>query len=265
MWATLAFAAALGLAPNQPGPLQLTNARATYGFLGATRADNKLLPGDMYFVTFDIENLSVKNGKALYKMRMEFLNAKGKPEFSKDPEDLESTISLGGNRMPAYASAEVGTETAPGEYTLKVEVTDRSTNKSETLVRKFEVLPKAFGLVRVHMTSALGQGPMPPLAVVGQSLFLNGAAVHFQRDKDSKQPNVVVEMNILDDKGTPTLPKPQKVEYTKDVDEKVIGLPVNLLVELNRPGKFTVELQATDRIANKTTKVSLPLQVQEVK
>src|SRR5262249_13865129 len=152
----------------------------------------------MYFVTFDIENLSVKNGKALYKMRMEFLNAKGKSEFTKDPEDLESTLSLGGSRMPGFASAEVGTETAPGEYTLKVEVTDRIANKSETLTRKFEVLPKAFGLVRLHMTFAQGPVPAPPVAVVGQSFFINCAAVHFQRDKESKQPNVVVEMNILD-------------------------------------------------------------------
>jgi hypothetical protein len=265
MWATLAFAAALGLAPDQAGALQLTNARATYGFLGAPRPDNKLLPGDMYFITFDIENLNVKNGKALYKMSMEFLNAKMKTEFKKDPEDMESTVSLGGNRLPAFASSEIGTETAPGEYTLKVEVTDRVANKSETLVRKFEVLPKAFGLVRLHMMYAQGPVPAPPHAVVGQSFFVNSAAVHFLRDKDSKQPNVVVEMNILDDKGAPTLAQPQKVEFNKDIDQKLIGLPVNLLVECNRPGKFTIELQATDRLANKTTKVSLPLQVVEVK
>lgn len=264
MWATLAFAAALGLAPDQTGTLQLTNARATYGFLGATRPDNKLLPGDVYFVTYDIENITVKNGKALYKMSMEFLNSKGKAEFKRDPEDLESTLSLGGTRMPGMASAEIGTETAPGEYTLKVEVTDRATNKSETLVRKFEVLPKAFGLVRVHLTYVQTTVPAPWQGVVGQSLFLNCAAIHFQRDKD-KQPNVVVEMNILDEKGAATMPKPQTVEFNKDIDPKLIGLPVNLLVELNRPGKFTIELQATDKLANKTYKVSLPLQVQEAK
>jgi hypothetical protein len=219
----------------------------------------------VYFVTYDIENLSLKNGKALFKMGMEFLNAKGKAEFTADPEDRESTLSLGSNRMPGFASAEVGTETAPGEYTLKVVVTDRTSNKSETLTRKFEVLPKAFGLVRLHMTSSLAPVPAPPLAVVGQSIFVNCAAVHFQRDKDSKQPNVVVELNILDDKGTATLPQPQKVEFNKDIPEKQVGLPVNMLVELNRPGKFTVEVQATDKLANKTTKVSLPLTVQEVK
>src|SRR5689334_10313128 len=46
MIGTLAAAAALALAPGQSGALNLTNVRPTYGELGATRTDNRYLPGD---------------------------------------------------------------------------------------------------------------------------------------------------------------------------------------------------------------------------
>ena len=42
--------------------------------------------------------------------------------------------------------------------------------------------------------------------------------------------------------------------------ERALGLvPRQFPLALNRPGKFTVELQATDRISKKTAKLSLPL------
>src|SRR5919198_4391549 len=106
MWATLAFAASLSLAPAQQpsGQLKLTNDRVTYGALGATRADTKLLPGDWFYVMFDIENLAVsKSGKVQYSMSMELTNSQGKTEVKKDPQDMEAMASLGGNKMPMFA------------------------------------------------------------------------------------------------------------------------------------------------------------------
>jgi hypothetical protein len=269
MWTTLAMTAALAYAPAAEGGLSLTNVRPTYGLFGATRKDAddlKLLAGDVIFIGFDIEGLKVApDGEVQYSMSMEVTNNKdNKVLFKREPEELKAINVLGTSRVPAFAATDIGTDTPPGEYTLTATVTDRAGKANKKIAKKFEVLPKAFGLVRVHLTYTQTTLPAPWQGVVGQSLFVNCAAIHFQRDKD-KQPNVVVEMNILDDKGTATLPKPQTVEFNKDIDPKLIGLPVNLLVELNRPGKFTIELQATDKLANKTYKVSLPLQVQEAK
>jgi len=42
-------------------------------------------------------------------------------------------------------------------------------------------------------------------------------------------------------------------------------VPANFAVPLNRPGKFTVELQALDRVSKKTAKLSIPLVVAEQK
>ena len=268
MWSTLALATALTLAPHAGGDLKLTNDRATYGVLGATRTENKLLPGDVYYITFDIENLDVgEDGRVLYSMGMELLNSKGRPEYSQEPRDLEARNDLGGNRMPGFAAAEVGTDTAPGEYTIKVTVTDRRSKKSDTLTRKFEVLPKDFGLVRTYLTYfSQTPVPAPPLAVAGQAILVNCHVVGFMRDKTSDQPNIGLEMTILDEQGSPvpTLKKPITDEVTMNVPKNLAALPISMPVQLNRPGKFLVKLRATDRGNNKTAEVSIPLQVLEL-
>src|SRR5437660_6945302 len=92
MWATLALLTALQLTPAQAGQLRLTNDRATYGKHGATRADNKLLPGDSFVVQFDIENVEVgKDGKVLYSIGLEFLDAKDQVKFKQSPQEMEIT------------------------------------------------------------------------------------------------------------------------------------------------------------------------------
>src|SRR5688572_19950855 len=103
MWVSYVLTTALSLTPGQPGDLELVNARVTYGVLGQERPDSKapkLLPGDVFVVSFDINNLKVKkDGRVQYSMGME-LTRKGKlkPEFKKDPLDLEALNTLGGSR-----------------------------------------------------------------------------------------------------------------------------------------------------------------------
>ena len=86
MWTTLTLIAALGPLPAQTGDLELNNVHATYGLLGATRPDNKVLPGDKYYVAFDIDNVRVdETGKVLYTMGMEVVDSKNKTQFKQDP------------------------------------------------------------------------------------------------------------------------------------------------------------------------------------
>jgi hypothetical protein len=267
MWATLALAAALSLAPQQGGQLKLTNDRATYGLLGSTRTESKLLPGDSYFVSFDIENLDVgEDGSIMYSMQMELLNSKGKQEYGQEPQDLTAKNDLGGNRMPGFARADIGTDTAPGEYTLKLTVTDRRSKQKAELTRKFEVLPKEFGLVRVQL-AYFGQAPVPapPLAVAGQALVFNCGAVNFQREKEKDQPNFAYELVVLDEQGGPVLKKPFSDELTMNAPKTLQLIPISVPLQLNRAGKFTLKLTATDRLAKKTASVSLPIQVLELK
>ena len=71
-----------------------------------------------------------------------------------------------------------------------------------------------------------------------------GAAVDFERDKTSKQPNVAFEIRVLDERGEPIHSKPTTNAINKDVPEQAVAIPMGFALTLNRPGKFTVELLA---------------------
>lgn len=266
MWATLAIATAVSLAPAQSGGLKLTNERATIGFLGGVRTDTKLLPGDVFFVAFDIVGLDVgKDGKVEYSMGMELKDSKGTTTFKQNPKPLETLNSLGGNSLPAFAAAEVGLDTKPGQYTLTVTVTDRRANKTVELKRSFDVVAAEFGLVRLSMSYDYeGKLPAPPTFVAGQSVWVNFMAVGFTRDKNGA-PDLEVEMTVLDEKGQRVLPQPFKGEAGKDVPANFKLVPMQFVLALNRAGKFKIELKATDRLGKKTGKATLDLVVTEPK
>jgi hypothetical protein len=266
MWATLTVAAALTLAPAQAGKLTLMNERVTYGKLGAPRESLKLIPGDGFVIHFDMDGIDVaSDGRVQYTMGMEIADATGKKQFTQEPQDLEALNTLGGTRVPCVAVVETGLDMPPGEYTVKVLVADRKTKATQTLVKKFEVTPRDFGIVRMQLLSGPGgEAPAPPLGVVGQELVVDFATVGFERDKAKKQPSIAVEMKITDDAGKPTLAKPFS-GTNSDVPDNFLSLRWVFPIKLNRPGKFTVELKATDQISKKTSKVTFPVTVLEQK
>lgn len=272
MWTTLALTAALSMTPSQPGGvLQLTNARATYGYLGPARPDDNLLPGDFYFVHFDIDGLTTDElGSGKYNLSLTITDRAGKVLHELGPYEKPFVNSLGGTRTPAYANVVIGTDTVPGEYTLKLTVTDPTTKKTQALERKYKVLPKAFGLVNAHLmdirADPRSQPSASPVRAVGESLVVNCAVVGFERDKDKmNQPNLGLEISVLDERNRPTLAKPFTDQVIKDVPEQWSALPISLPLTLNRPGKYTIRVLATDRITKKTAEVALPLQVVEAK
>lgn len=266
MWTTLALVGALSLAPAESGSLALTNVRSTYGILGTPRPDNKVLPGDQFVLSFDIEGIQTDDqGKAQYSVAMEVKDSKGKVKFKQEPRNQETTVSLGGNKLPWYASLNIGLEDPPGEYQVKVTVTDRAAKASKTLMGSYEVLPKAFGLVRLATTTD-PDGRVPATVTgEGQTLWINFAAVGFSRDKAKGQPNLVLTMNVLDDQGNPTLARPLSGEVNENAPPKVQSVPMQFVLDLNRAGKFTIELKATDKLSGKKATLSLPLTVLKVK
>jgi hypothetical protein len=270
MWTTLALAA-LAFTPAESGQLQLANDRPTYGVMGATRPEGKVLPGDIYCVTFDVLHLQEdQSGKVSYSMGLDLTNPKGKTQFKRDPQDMEVVNGLGGRTMPAFAAVEIGTDYPAGEYTLKVTVTDRAAKATQTLVRRFEVAPMTFGIVLLRNSYATTNlPPAPSTGVAGQTIVVQYAAVGFQRD-NNKQPNVTGAMEILDEQNKPVLPREAVSEnITRAADKEALAtaevLPLNFTVFLNRPGKFTVKVKAIDKVGNKTAETSLPLTVLESK
>jgi hypothetical protein len=268
MWTTLGLIAALSLAPGQTSSgLNLTNIRSTYGLLGATRSENKLLPGDAYFVAFDIEGVKTSDsGEVSYSMGMELADGNKKVWYKQEPQQLKALNSLGGNRLPAFAHVNIGVDQPAGRYTLTVTVTDLAAKASKSFNREFEVLPHAFGLVRVNLSAgAQGVPPAPFIELAGQSIWVNFTAVGFGVDA-KKAPDLSVEMAVLDENNKPTLAKPM-VGAAKEKEAVLEGtaVPMQFFLALNRPGSFTVKLKATDNISKKTSEVAIPVKVLEAK
>jgi hypothetical protein len=263
MWTPLPLVAALALTPAQTGSLNLTNVRSTYGELGGTRADTPLLPGDVLFVGFDIEGISVDpEGRVVYTMAMDITDKAGKSIWKQEPAQKVDFVPLGGTKLPARAFITVGLDQPAGEYALKVTVTDQTNKATKAIEKKFNVLPKEFGLVAVYTSvDRDGQLPAPTTGIVGQSFFVQFGVVGFARDPGKKQPSVSVEMMPLDEAGKPTLQKPNVFNLDAGVEEKDPGFSVRFLIPLTRTGKFTIRLKATDRVANKTYTYNLPIAV----
>jgi hypothetical protein len=262
MWTTLVLAASLSTAPHDVGALTLTNVRATYGPHGIARGDNKLLPGDHLFLSFEIEGITLDpNGKALYSMATEVSDSKNKMLFKQDPRDLEAVGTLGGGILPAFAQIDTPLTQSAGDYTVKVTVTDRANKKSQTLSQVFQVQPAGFGIARLTTTTDPEGRFARSVFGVGDTLWLNYSLVGFARDKTSTQPDLTVECRVLDDKGQPTMAKPFEGAINKDLPSNSPGAPVQFQLSLNRTGKFTVELTATDKIAKKTATLKFPLTV----
>jgi hypothetical protein len=248
------------------GELTLTNVRNTHGELGGTRPDNKFLPGDVVFVAFDIEGLAVgPKGDVKYTMAMEVTDKNKKRIFPANNEPVTPVtrndyVPLGGNKLPGRAFVTCGMDLDPGECTLKLVVTDEASKKSYTLTRTFEVLPRAFGVAAVFASQDESGGiPAATTGVVGSMIYVRYGVVNFTRDPKTKQPDVVVELTTLDDKGQPTVKEPVVREYKAGVPEDRLGFPDGAALPFTRVGKFTVRIKATDRVANKSYTFDLPV------
>ena len=154
----------------------------------------------------------------------------------------------------------IGLDQPPGKYTLRVTVTDRISKDRKELSRNFEVLKRGFGIVRLTA---------PCVGFTGQSFMAHFGVVGFRKGTD-KVPKVSVRMNILDENSKATLTKPFTVEIPKDLPEEAKAedltvLPMQFPFPLNRPGTFTIQLEATDQISKETVKQSYKITVLDPK
>ena len=258
MFSALALLAVLGTAPGQADQLVLSDARITAGILGPTRPRTRFLPGDSLFISFEIDGITIDDtGKARYSTSTEITDSEGKVVFRGRAQDREALAMLGGAKLPAYAQVDIGLDQPPGEYAVKVMVTDLANKKSQMLTQNFGVLPKGFGMVRPTLTCD-PEGQVPAgAAVPGQSLWLNFLVVGFARD-DKRQPHVTFEMRILDEKGRPTVAKPFTGKIQEGVPANANVLPAQFLLALNRAGRFTLQMKATDQVTGKKIEGAYP-------
>lgn len=251
-------------APAQPGTLAVKNARLVYGMFGQERKEAKVLLGDIFYLAYDIEGLSAKaDGEVQYSIGMELTNKAGQSIFKQAPKEQKAVNSLGGNRLPAFAFLEIGTDTPPGDYTVTLSVTDVPTKKTETLKYPFEIQSGKFGFVQVGLTQP-GFRPMPPMAVPGQELWVHFAVTGFDLagEATKKQPNVSIALDVIDQAtGKGVLAKSVTGEI-KEVEENFKKfIPWSHPIFANRTGKYKVKVAATDNHSKKTANLELDFEV----
>jgi hypothetical protein len=258
----MVLAAAMSLTPAQSG-LNLTNSRVTLGgMFGPNRPDTRYLPGDLFFMVFDIEGLQADpQGRVDYSMGMVVTHSSGKEILNNKPEPTQALIPLGASRLPARVFLTIGFEMR-GTYTCSVTVTDRKTNQTRKIDRNFEVLPLEFGIVAFRMSYDMEDNmPAPLQGVTGQVLVMQFQTVGFTRDPMTGQPNNQLEVRILDESGRPTTQQPQLYVIKQNVNEDSRNLAWHIPMPLTRDGTFTVELKATDMVAGKSYKLTFKVKV----
>lgn len=273
MMATIALAVLAGVPAQPAGELKLTNVRATVGELGPAREVTKILPGDVLFIAYDIEGITIDGeGVARYTMAMEVVNAAGArilpppSEPKVEPRELTEFLPLRGNKMPARAFVTIGLDQPAGAYTCKVAVTDTKTKATANVSVNFEVVKKDFGVVAVYTTyDQRGELSAPTSGQVGQTIYVQFSVASFERDPKTKQPDVEVVCQLLDDKGAPLLVTPrrhiQDAKAPQPVKDADGAFALQFPVFMNRTGKFVVEITATDRVSKKVSTYKLPVSV----
>jgi hypothetical protein len=260
--AVLALVTVVSLAADARA-VEFKNVRATFGPFGAIRPDNKLLPGDVYTLNFDVAGLVVdpKTGAAKYTIKMEVFDPKGKQTL----DDKDSTakkgvmIGFGGNAAPEAVRVVLGVDKPVGKYKVVVTITDPANNSTKQLSHEVELQPQTFCILHVLAPAVglTGQG------FTGPEYALSFSLAGMTRDA-KKMPKITVVGRVLDEAGKPTttepmitykIPEELPAEMISDLPNREL-IPLVSPMLLNRPGRFTVQIEARDELSKKTAKFS---------
>jgi hypothetical protein len=126
---------------------------------------------------------------------------------------------------------------------------------------EFEVLKPTLGFVQVKFSTVAGEAT-PPIGVPGQDILLHHAVVGYQLDA-KKNPNLTLELQMLDENDKPTMAQPfmkgDIIEDSKATPGFMLLRPA--IIQITRAGKFKVLMKVTDNLAKKTIEQKLDLEV----
>lgn len=254
----------LGAFPSLAPALEIKNIRPCYAPFGATRYDLNLLPGDVLFITYDLDGLLTdpKTGKTNYETILELIDDPAQKEpkvLYKKPTTNEVVPQLGTGRMPGDLHVIMGAGQAPGKYAVRLTVHDKLAKQARAFTYPFTVIPQGFGFVGVSA---------PAIGFPGQHYVTGFGLVNLALD-GKKNPNCEISIRILDDKGkavasTVQILLPRDMPEGTDLNQANF-VPLQYPIYLNRPGRFTVEIEAVDKYGgNKKKELKYPVTVLDV-
>jgi hypothetical protein len=277
MWrlpAMVMVVAAWGL--NAVSGQDVKNVRMTYGVqgaanYGATRTNDKFLPGETLLLAYDIAGLSVskKLQTASWEGSWEILDA-NKKKFGKAGAAIPAqdvVVQLGGNSVPGQLFVEMP-KVAAGTYYVKLTLTDRMAKQSKEYLHKFEI-GKADEFGFFGLTA-------PAFGVTGTQLPISFGVANtpvWDKETDKKKglfkkaPRVDITMRVFDAGNRTELGLPMRINWPLELPEifRKELIPAQFSIYLNRPGRFRAEIEAHDHITDKKLKVEVPFTVLDLK
>lgn len=255
-WAAAVIAVtAASMWPVRAAALEIKNIRATHGPFGAVRTDAKIIPGDFIFMMYDIEGLKVdpKTRKASVATIVQLVDKNDVVQFMKE-NPLDVQVTLGGERVPGELQLIIPSQQKPGKYKVKLKVTDRAAKETKTYEHPFEVLQPTFGMIAVAA---------PAIGLPGDVYVARFALVNLKLM--DKKPKAEVKLRVLDEDGKDlSLPLVQLLprDLPSEIDiVKQNFVPMPFPIYLNRPGRFTLAIDAEDKNGKMKASVRIPLTV----
>lgn len=246
--------------------LKLVEVRPTYGRLGSTRPNTKVLPGEDLFVEFVVSGFDKGNdGRPEVSLSAELVDAQETVVARVPTARARVQLALGGDAFAGHVHFGLPLDFSPGKFMVRGNLTDIRSGEKAVVEQMFEVTPLDFGLVRLRLAGdAGGVTPIGGNLTVGQEVFVLARGVGFARK--AKAIHVVGTLTIRgqpgkDESGKPNAPVPITVAFEKEVDDDQNHLDYRWTINVNRPGKFIAQIEVRDEISGKHAAYELPLAV----
>jgi hypothetical protein len=257
----LAFVLLLLIPPTLQAELKLENVRFTYGVLGPTRPDGKVLPGEELILAFTMTGLAKDAaGQISTSLAAELLDEGGKSVAKSPEKTVKAVLALGGADMPGVLTFGLSDDFRPGKYVMRGVLKDLLAGAEARTERTIEVAPPELGIVRLRLANdSEGQSASGGNVTIGQTVHLQCRAVGFARKE--KRIQLTGSMRVVDAAGKATYPSPLSFSLDQSVPDEVSHASFKFSVSANRAGRFTVQIEVQDKVTGKTVSQQLPIVV----
>lgn len=242
--------------------LEIADVRACYGPRGPERKSLEAVPGDQVHFMFTARGVQTDaDGKCDASFHVEVRNPAGAVSSQKSPS--RDILALGGGTLTGYSSVNLGLQAAPGDYTVKVTLTDNLSKESAFFERTVTCKKPEFAITQLaFFLDKEAKVPGSAVTVVGQPLHLRLMAVGFDRTQPKLK--IVMLIHTLDKEGKELMPKPLKVEAASEDPNVIAKAPVvtfNAFLAPNRAGEFALRITLIDDVSERKTELTVPLKV----
>ncbi|MSR59900.1 MAG: hypothetical protein EXS05_20050 [Planctomycetaceae bacterium] len=246
----------------KPAELKLVEVRATYGRLGSTRSSTRVLPGEDLNVVYVVSGISRgSDGRSEVSRSAELFDEAGESISQVPTDSTRIYLALGGDILANHMHFGLPLDFPPGKYKVRGVLTDVRTGTDVTAEQQFEVLPLDFGVVRLRLAGdPEGRSTVGGNLTVNQEVYVVGRQIGFSRKGD--RIHTIGNLTIADAAGKLTTPVPIKFEIDQVVDDDALDqIDFRWSLPVNRPGRFTVQIEVRDEIADKRIVYEMPLVV----